>query len=85
MPAVASNAIEADDIKTSSTPKQPVSETAIFVLQVGDDDVQPVQLENSFSSFAAFGFCFGVLNTWVVLLTGLGAGLISGGPSTREW
>jgi hypothetical protein len=32
---------------------------------------------------AAFGFCFAVLNTWVVLLAGLGAGLSSGGPTAR--
>jgi len=55
---------------------------AINVIEVDQDGVQPVQLAKSFSSLAAFGFCFAVLNSWVVLLAGLGAGLASGGPTT---
>jgi len=59
--------------------------TEIFVLEAEDDEGLPVQLEKSFTSMAAFGFCFAVLNSWVVLLAGLGAGLSSGGPTACKY
>jgi hypothetical protein len=54
-----------------------------YALEVDDEQAPPAQLQQSFSGMAAFGFCFAVLNTWVVLLAGLGAGLSSGGPTAR--
>jgi hypothetical protein len=42
-------------------------------------------VKNAFNGLSAFGFAFSVLNTWVVLVVGLGSGLASGGPSAREW
>lgn len=39
---------------------------------------------NAFSGLSAFGFGFAVLNTWVGLVVGLGAGLAAGGPSARK-
>jgi hypothetical protein len=55
-----------------------------YALEVDDEQAPPAQLQQSFSGMAAFGFCFAVLNTWVVLLAGLKAGLSSGGPTTRR-
>lgn len=36
---------------------------------------------NAFSPLTAFGLAFSVINSWVVLVVGLGSGLVSGGPS----
>ncbi|WWC88938.1 uncharacterized protein L201_003853 [Kwoniella dendrophila CBS 6074] len=40
---------------------------------------------NVFSPLTAFGLAFSVINSWVVLVVGLGSGLISGGPSALVW
>jgi len=45
-------------------------------------DVEPEA--KAFSNVSAFGFAFAVLNTWVVLVVGLGSALLSGGPSAGE-
>ncbi|WWC93171.1 hypothetical protein V866_000004 [Kwoniella sp. B9012] len=39
----------------------------------------------AFSPLTAFGLAFSVINTWVVLVVGLGSGLVSGGPSALVW
>jgi hypothetical protein len=48
--------------------------------RVADSDIEKA----SFSFLSAFGLAFSVINSWVVLVVGLGSGLISGGPSVRE-
>ena len=71
-------------VSPASPGAYPPNGTEVVVLEAEDNEALPVQLEKSFTSMAAFGFCFAVLNSWVVLLAGLGAGLSSGGPTARE-
>jgi hypothetical protein len=49
----------------------------------GKGQTDPPLAKNAFNNLSAFGFSFAVLNTWVVLVVGLGSGLASGGPSAR--
>jgi hypothetical protein len=56
----------------------------VTVAELSDASVTPTTTEldkNAFNNLSAFGFSFAVLNTWVVLVVGLGSSLISGGPS----
>ncbi|OCF57852.1 hypothetical protein L486_05317 [Kwoniella mangroviensis CBS 10435] len=39
----------------------------------------------AFGPLTAFGLAFSVINSWVVLVVGLGSGLVSGGPSALVW
>ncbi|WWC62351.1 uncharacterized protein I303_104947 [Kwoniella dejecticola CBS 10117] len=79
------------DESGSKTPPKQTSVTAnVNVLdtdQVIDHHIiTPEGLEkNAFSPLTAFGLAFSVINSWVVLVVGLGSGLISGGPSALVW
>ncbi|KAK1925230.1 amino acid/polyamine transporter I [Papiliotrema laurentii] len=60
----------------------------VTVAELSDASVTPTTTEldkNAFNNLSAFGFSFAVLNTWVVLVVGLGSSLISGGPSAAFW
>lgn len=73
--------------KKPSSEQLPLGQVTVNELDVGTSspplEVVPTSnLEkNAFSNLSAFGFCFAVLNTWVVLVVGLGSSLASGGPS----
>lgn len=62
------------------------SVTNVDILEVGEDAAlgETPLAQGSFSVLSAFGFAFAVLNSWCVLVVGLGSGLASGGPSARE-
>lgn len=73
--------------KKSSDDNCPSDQVAVQELVVNDSPpevvTQPLD-KNAFNNLSAFGFCFSVLNTWVVLVVGLGASLMSGGPSAGK-
>lgn len=51
-----------------------------------DNIVTPSGIKkDNFTLFGAFGLAFSVINSWVVLVVGLGAGLVAGGPSARRY
>ncbi|WRT67526.1 uncharacterized protein IL334_004498 [Kwoniella shivajii] len=84
--------VSPQDQKTSQTDtgKANGSQTAIYVLdshQECDNAIvtHPGLEKNTSSPLTAFGLAFSVINSWVVLVVGLGSGLVSGGPSVLVW
>jgi hypothetical protein len=75
-------------LSSSSQDVMPKVDDVIAVVQQAQDQSTPGKgqtdaplAKNAFNNLSAFGFSFAVLNTWVVLVVGLGSGLASGGPS----
>ncbi|WVW83085.1 hypothetical protein I302_105103 [Kwoniella bestiolae CBS 10118] len=72
------------------SPKPAAEETVINIVDSDTVAVAPLETPegldtNAFSPLTAFGLAFSVINSWVVLVVGLGSGLISGGPSALVW
>jgi hypothetical protein len=74
---------------TGSPPKQVGrSEVVDAVPVIYDDDNlagQQILVKNSFTFINVFSLAFSCINSWVVLVVGLGAGLSSGGPTACEY
>lgn len=74
---------EVDSAKVASA-----TEVAVLVDEAagpsGTVDQAPL-VKNAFSPLGALAFGFAVINSWVVLVVGLGSGLASGGPTALVW
>ncbi|WVQ71766.1 hypothetical protein IAR50_001307 [Cryptococcus sp. DSM 104548] len=58
----------------------------LLVEDVAVDDTEVGHLNRTrYTPLSAFGFCFCLLSTWIVLTTGLGSALTAGGPSVLFW
>ena len=68
------------------SPKHNQQEDTVKVVDVEVEDaiVTPLGIQkDNFTLFGAFGLAFSVINSWVVIVVGLGAGLVACGPSAR--
>ena len=69
------------------SPKDIEHDHSVKVIEAAPQDAifTPTGVEkDNFTLFGAFGLAFSVINSWVVLVVGLGAGLVAGGPSARK-
>jgi hypothetical protein len=73
--------------KKPSFASPPLEPTIVAELDVLASSPAADSNAKAFSNVSAFGFAFAVLNTWVVLVVGLGSALLSGGPSAgrSQW
>lgn len=62
------------------------TQTDVTVTLVGEVATTGIHTpKGTFSLLSAFGLAFSVINSWVVLVVGLGSGLTSGGSSACEY
>jgi hypothetical protein len=76
---------ETPDKHLSPKGTQPEDTVKVIDVEVENTLATPLGIKrDNFTLFGAFGLAFSVINSWVVLVVGLGAGLVAGGPSARE-